>query len=158
MRNYSIELKWAVIYVVASFIWIFIQKGLGFFDVNISAHLFFSVLIVLILFPLFYFAQTDKKKNFLNGTMVWKQGFLSGCIIIVIATLFVPLLNYLTYEIIAPDFFDKAIAFYTKNGKISASDAATRFNLKSYILQGVSDNLSFGIIFSAIVAFFTKSK
>lgn len=158
MKNYSIEIKWAVIYVILSFLWIFVQKFLGFFDENISKHLFFSVLIVLILFPLFYFAQTDKKKNFLNGQMSWKQGFLSGAIIIVIATLFVPLLQYLTYEIINPDFFAKTIDFYTKNRKMDAIDAATRFNLKSYIIQGISDSLSFGIIFAAIVAFFTKSK
>ena len=158
MKNYLIEIKWAIVYVVISFLWIFIQKSLGFFDSNISLHLFFSVLVVFTLIPLFFFSHTDKKKNFLNGKMIWKQGFISGCIIIVMATLFVPLLSYLTYEIIAPDFFDKAIAFYTKTGKLTTIDAAKQFNLKSYIIQGISDNLSFGIIFSAIVAYFTKSK
>lgn len=158
MKNYTIEIKWALIYVIISFIWIFIQKYLGFFDENISMHLFFSVLIVFILIPLFLLAQTDKKKNFLNGKMTWKQGFISGGIIIVMATLFVPLLQYLTYEVINPDFFSKTIALYTQSGKMTAIDAATRFNLKSYIIQGVSDSLSFGIIFSALTAFFTKSK
>jgi uncharacterized protein DUF4199 len=158
MKKFAIEIKWAIIYVILSIVWIFIQKSLGFFNENISKHLFYSILIALTLLPLFYLAQTDKKNNFLNGKMSWKQGFISGCIIIVMATLFSPLLTYLTYEIINPDFFDKAIEFYTKNGKISAVDAATRFNLKSYMMQSISDNLSFGIIFSAIIAFFTKSK
>lgn len=158
MKKFAIEIKWASIYITLSFIWIFVQKSLGFFDDDISKQLFSSILIIFTLLPLFYFAQTDKKKNFLNGTMTWKQGFVSGCIIIIMATLFVPLFSYLTYEIIAPDFFEKAIALYTKNGKISAIDAETRFNLKSYIIQSVSDNLSFGILFSAIIAFFTKSK
>lgn len=158
MKNYTIEIKWAIIYVVVSFIWIFIQKSLGLFDENIAKHLFFSILIVLVLIPLFLMAQTDKKKNFLNGKMTWKQGFISGGIIIVMATIFVPLLQYLTYEVVNPDFFSKTIAFYTQSGKMTAVDAATRFNLKSYIIQAVSDSLSFGIIFSALTAFFTKSK
>lgn len=158
MKNYTIEIKWALVYVVLSFFWIFIQKSLGYFDENISKHLFFSILIVLVLIPLFLLAQTDKKKNFLNGKMTWKQAFISGGIIIVMATLFVPLLQYLTYEVINPDFFQKTIAFYTQNGKMTAAEAATRFNLRSYIIQAVSDSLSFGILFSAITAFFTKSK
>lgn len=158
MKNYSIEIKWALIYVIISFFWIFIQKYLGFFDENISIHLFFSVLIVFILIPLFLIAQSDKKKNFLNGKMTWRQAFISGSIIIVIATLFVPLLQYLTYEVINPDFFEKTRAFYTQNGKMTAADATARFNLKSSIIQSISDSLSFGIIFSALTAFFTKSK
>ncbi|ESU22596.1 hypothetical protein FEDK69T_18490 [Flavobacterium enshiense DK69] len=158
MKNYRIEIKWAIVYVIVSFIWIFIQKALGFFDSNISRHVFFSVLIVLVLIPLFYFEQTDKKKNFLNNKMMWKQGFISGCLVIVLATLFVPVLSYVTYELIAPDFFKKAIALYTESGKLNPIDAAARFNLRSSMLQGVSDNLSFGISFSAIMAFFTKSQ
>lgn len=158
MKNYSIEIKWAIVYVIISFLWIFIQKSLGFFDSNIPGHVLFSLLIVLVLAPLFYFSQTDKKKNFLNNKMVWKQGFISGCLVIVMATIFVPVLSYVTYEIVAPDFFDKAIAFYTTSGKLNPVEAAEQFNLKNAIIRGISDNLSFGISFSAIMAFFTKSK
>ena len=98
------------------------------------------------------------KANYFQNEMDWKQGFLSGCIVSLVVTILSPISQYITSEIISPNYFQNAINYAVENNRMKLKDAQAFFNLKSYMFQAAFGGLSMGIVTSAIVAFFIKSK
>jgi len=158
MKNFTIEIKWSVIFAVAALLWMFIEKATGLHDVHIDKHPVYTNIFAIVAIAIYAFALIDKKKHFFNGKMDWKQGFVTGLIITIFVTVLSPLTQYITNTFITPDYFKNVIA-YTVNNKVMTQEAAEMyFNLKSYIVQGIFGALSMGVVTSAIVAFFIKSK
>lgn len=158
MKNFTIEIKWSVVFAVAGLLWMFVEKASGLHDEHIDKHAIYTNIFAIVAIAIYAFALLDKKKNFFNGKMDWKQGFVTGLIITIFITVLSPLTQYITSTFITPDYFKNVIA-YTVNNKVMTQEAAeTYFNLKSYIVQGIFGALSMGVVTSAIVAFFTKSK
>lgn len=158
MKNFTIEIKWAVIFAVAALVWMFIEKAAGWHDVLIEKHPIYTNIFAIVAITIYVFALREKKKKFFGGKMDWKQGFISGIILTVFITILSPLTQYITNEFISPDYFKNAI-HYTVSHKIMTEQAAAEyFNLKSYIMQGIFGALSMGVVTAAIVAYFVKSK
>lgn len=158
MKNFTIEIKWAVVFAAASLVWMFIEKSAGWHDVHIDKHPIYTNIFALVAIALYIFALREKKKKFFNGKMDWKQGFISGIILTVFITILSPLTQYITSEFISPDYFNNMVN-YTVEHKVMTEQAAKEyFNLKSYMVQGAFGALSMGVVTSAIVAYFIKSK
>ena len=158
MNKYKIEIKWGIIFVVMTILWMTMEKLTGLHDVNIEKH---ATVTNLIFFPAiitYVLALLDKKKNFYNGTMSYKQGFISGVIISVVVALFSPITQYLTSVIISPDYFTNAIEYAVETEAQTREEAENFFNLNNFIVVGFIGSLIMGIITAAIVALFTKSK
>ena len=158
MKNFAIEIRWAIIAIVLSVFWIFLEKSLGLYDTNLKWQPLFSMLIGFAVIPLYYFAIRDKKKNFYNGVITWKQGFFTGLIITFFVMLSSPLCQYISHNFIAPDFFKNAIVHAVSTKRMTQSDAEAYFNLNSYITQSVSKMLSFGVMISGVVSYLLTSK
>lgn len=103
-------------------------------------------------------AIKDKKKNYYECKIDWKQGFLSGSIVALIVAILSPLNQYISMEIISPNYFQNAINNAVLNNNMSLENAKDFFNLKSYIFQTAFGGLSTGIVTSAIIAYFIKTK
>lgn len=117
------------------------------------------MLYSIVAISLYVFALLDKRKNFYDGVMSYKQGFMAGLVITIIVTLFSPLTQWIISNIITPDYFNNIIQYSLEQGYYqNIADAEAQFNLKSYIIQSTISALIMGIITSAIVAFFTKKK
>ena len=69
-----------------------------------------------------------------------------------------PLTQYIISTYISPEYFQNVIDFAVENGKMTLENAQGYFNLKSYMLQGAFGALAMGVVTSAVVAFFVKSK
>jgi hypothetical protein len=158
MKSFSIEIKWGLIYIICSLAWVVLEKSVGLHDVYISRQPMYSMLFLIIAFVVYILAIRDKKKNFYSGSLSYKQGFVSGIMITVVAALLTPLLQYMTNMFISPDFFKNMIAYAVENGKITTEQAESYFNMKSYLFQATFSTLSFGVVISAIVAYFSKTK
>ncbi|MEQ3690787.1 MAG: DUF4199 domain-containing protein [Flavobacterium sp.] len=158
MNKIAIEIKWGIIFTISGLLWMFLEKSLGWHDELIGKHPIYTMLFAVVAIVIFVFALHDKKINFFENKMDWKQGFLSGCIVSLVVTLLSPISQYITNEIISPNYFQNAIDFAVKNNKMKLEDAQAFFNLKSYMFQAAFGGLSMGIVTSAIVAFFMKSK
>ena len=158
MNKIAIEIKWGIIFTVSGLAWMYLEKILGWHDELISKHPIYTMLFSIVAILIFVFALKDKKKNYFQNQMDWKQGFLSGCIISLVVTLLSPLSQYITSVVISPNYFKNAIKFAVENNRMTLEDAQAFFNLKSYIFQAAFGGLSMGIVTSAIVAFFMKSK
>ena len=91
--------------------------------------------------------------------MTYKQGFISGLIITIIVSLLAPLTQWITSTIITPEYFPNVIAHSVETGYHSSlEEAEAYFNLKNYMVQSVIGALVMGIITTAVVALFVRSK
>lgn len=158
MKNYKIEIKWAVIFIVMMLIWMYIEKLVGLHDQHIDKHYIYTNFVAVFAIVIYVFALLDKRKNFYNGVMTYKQGFISGLIISLIVTLFSPLTQYITSEIISVDYFSNMIDYAVSEGQMTQVEAENYFNLKSYLIQVIIATPIMGIITTAIVAIFIKKK
>ena len=158
MKKYQIELKWALVFVGMTLIWMIGEKLLGYHSEKIDQHEVITNFIAIPAIAVYVFALLDKKKNFYKGQMNYLQGFISGIIISVIVAAISPLTQYLTSVVISPEYFPNIIKYAVDNGKATQAEAISYFNLKSYITYGVIGALGMGAVTSAIVAIFVKSK
>lgn len=158
MKKFTIEIKWAVIFTIAGLLWMFLEKKLGWHDALIAKQPIYTMLFAIIAILIFVLAIKDKKVNFYNNNMDWKQGFLSGCIVSLIVAILSPLSQYITVEFISPNYFENAINNAVLNNKMTLENAKYFFNLKSYLFQAAFGGLSVGIVTSAIIAYFIKTK
>ena len=158
MKNYAIEIKWGIIFFVVSLLWMYFEKAMGWHDALISQHAIYTNFFGLFAVAIYLFAIYDKRKNYFQGKMTWKQGFVSGVILTVVVAILSPLGQYITHEFITPNFFDNMITHTTENSRMQKEDAEAYFNLQSYIIQSVAGALMMGVVTSAIVALILKRK
>lgn len=158
MKNIKIEIKWAVIFALMMLVWVALEKSLGYHDEKIADHPTFTNFVAIPSIAIYIFALLDKKKNYYYGLMSYKKGFISGVIISVIVAILSPLTQYLTIEFITPNYFAHVIDYAVSQGEMTQEAAEGYFNINSYIVQSVIGALVMGILTSAIVAIFVKSK
>lgn len=158
MNKYKIELKWAIIYCMMVLLWMLLEVILGLHSEHIDLHMVTTMFFLIPMILLYIYALLDKKRNFYSGKMSYMQGFVTGIIITVIITLLSPFTQYITSEFITPDFFTNAIEYATSTAQMTPEKAQKHFNLTNYIIQGFFGSLVMGIVFSAIIAIFTRTK
>jgi hypothetical protein len=158
MKNITTEIKWALIFVAMTLSWMVFEKLAGFHDVNIEKHPVVTNLIAIPAIAIYVLALLDKRKRDYAGVMSYKQGFISGLIITAIVTLLSPLTQVITSLLITPDYFKNVIEYTVSQGLKSREEAEKYFSLGSYIAQGLIGAPIMGIITTAIVALFTRTK
>jgi Protein of unknown function (DUF4199) len=156
MKNIVIEIKWAIIFIIMTFLWMLLEKTIGLHDVNIEKHPIYTNFIAIPAIAIYVFALLDKRKNVYEGYMTYKQGVISGLIITLLVTICTPLSQYIILTFITPDFFTNAINFTVKNKKMTLTEAQNFFNLRNYIIQGTIGAPIMGILTTLIVAITTK--
>ncbi len=158
MKNFRIEFRWALIFSIAMLVWTYLEKVVGLHDVHIDKHPIYTNIFAVIAIVIYILALRNKKKGFFNGIMNWKQGFISGIVLSVFIAIMSPLVQYIISTYITPDYFKNAIDFVVENGKMSQENAEAYFSLNSYMVQSAFGALTLGLVTSAVVAFFVKSK
>ena len=158
MSKFRIEIKWAVIFSLATLLWMAFEKSMGWHDVLIEKHAIYTNFFAIIAIAVYILALLDKRKVDYSGVMNWKQGFISGIILSVIVALLSPLTQYVTSTFITPDYFTNIIKFVVDSGKMGPQAAESYFSFKSYVLQSFFGALTMGIVTSAVVAFFVKKQ
>lgn len=159
MKKLKIEIKWAFIFIIASLLWMVLEKIAGLHSTHIDKHQYLTMLFMIPAIWIYVLALKDKKKNYYNGKMTFGQGFISGLIISVIVMIFSPLTQWITSVVITPEFFPNVIAYSVETGyHKSRAEAEAYFNLESYIKQGLIGAIIMGAITSLVVAFFVKTK
>lgn len=163
MKDYRIELRWALLISLVTIIWNFIEKSfLNWHDEFIGSQFGNHFLMLTILyFICFYIAISEKKKVFYDGEITWRRAFASGATISIIVALLSPLIVFFNYYYISPDYFDNMIQYQTQKESfpMSLEGAQEIFNMKSFMfIEGFSLSLCLGFIVSAIVAYPIRNK
>ena len=156
MRKLSVEIKWALLFVVVTLAWMMGEKLAGFHDVRIAQHPTATMFFALPAIAVYVFALLDKRRNFYGGAMTYKQGLVCGLLITLFVTLLSPLTQLLVSKVITPDYFTNAANYAVSAGILTAAEAAEEFSLGNYIKQGLIGAPVMGIVTSAIVAVFTR--
>ena len=158
MKKYSIEIKWGIIFILSMLAWMFGERFFGLHDERIEQHAFYTNFFAIVAIVLYLLALYDKRKNYYQGFMSWKQGFISGLILTFVITVLTPLAQYLSSVWIAPDYFPNMIEYTVEIGESSREEAEAFFNLNNYILQSTVFALLSGVITSAIAALIMRRK
>lgn len=159
MKRIRLEIKWALIFVAMSLLWMLLEKLVGLHGTHIDKHMYLTNLFAIPAILVYVLALKDKKTKDYNGRMTFKQGFISGLIITVIVALLAPLTQWVTSTVITPEYFPNVIAYSVETGyHKSLEEAEAYFNLKNYIVQSTIGALVMGVITSAIVGFFVRTK
>jgi hypothetical protein len=158
MKKYSIEIKWSLIFVVMMLVWMFLEKISGLHDVHIDKHPIVTNFISIPAVAIYVLAFMEKKKVFYSGSMNFREGFKCGLVMTIIITIISPLVQIIVSNFITPDYFQNAIQYSINAGYLNQTQAEDYFNLKNYIIQGAMGSFVMGIVTSAIVAFFVRSK
>ena len=158
MKNFSIEIKWALRFTLLTLAWAIGEKFIGLHDEHINNYGMCSFLFVFPAILFFFQAINEKKKYVYNNSMTFRQGFIACVILSFIISLLNPLAQLVIYKSITPHFFDTIIAYKVKSGYLTLENAKVYFNLKTYMIESTFIGLSKGIITGAIVSLFIRNK
>jgi len=159
MKNYIIEIKWAVIFSVVILLWMLLEKISGLHSTHIDKHMYLTNLFAIPAILIYVFALKDKKKNFYNDKISYKQGIISGFVLSILITLISPLTQWITSYIITPEYFTNVIKYSLETGYHSSlEEAEAYFSYKNYVVQGAFGALIMGIVTSLIVMIFLRTK
>jgi hypothetical protein len=158
MKKYLTEIKWGLIFVAASLLWMIFEKAMGWHGENIEQHPVYTNLFSIVAIAVFVFALLDKRKRDLGGYMTWKQGFMAGLIISLVVAVLSPLAQVITHELITPEYFPNAIEYSVESGEMTQAEAESYFTLGNYMLQNAIGGLVMGVLTSAIVALFVRRR
>lgn len=159
MKNIKIEIKWAIIFSIVGLLWMLLEKLSGLHSTYIDYHLYLTNLFAIPAIIVMVMALKDKKKNFYNGKMSYKQGLVSGIILSIIIALLSPLTQWITSYVITPEYFPNVIKRSVELGYYSSTEEAqANFNYKNYAIQAAIGALIMGIATTAIAMIFIRTK
>ncbi|WP_159780342.1 DUF4199 domain-containing protein, partial [Flavobacterium sp. 9AF] len=138
-------------------LWMYFEKSMGWHNNKVLLEPLYNLLFLPISILLIGLALFDKKRNHFKNEMDWKKGFISGIILSVLITVLNPLVLYITHNYISPDFFNNAVNASVIEG-LPLEKAKARYNLNTAISNSVFDKLSFGVVISAVISYFIRTK
>lgn len=156
MKKFNIEFRWSMVFFLASLLWLYFEKSMGWHGEHISKHPIYRYLFGIIAIPIYIFALKNKRNDYFDGQMSWKQGFLSGAILSLFIAGLTPIIQYILNTYISPNYLENIIALAVENG-IEQQMAKNVYSLSNYILQETFANLSYGIVTAAAVSWFIKT-
>ena len=159
MQAIRTEIKWAFIFIVMSLLWMLLEKLSGLHSTHIDMHMYLTNLFAIPAIIVYVMALKDKKKTDFSGQMSYKQGFVSGLIMTLIITVFAPLTQWITSTVITPEYFPNVIEHSLETGYYATlEEAEAFFNLKNYMIQSTIFTFVMGIVTTAVVAIFVRTK
>ena len=159
MSKIRIELKWAIIFTIVALVWVVLEKVSGLHGKYIDYHLYLTNLFAIPAIIVMVLALKQKKSDFYNGVMTYKQGLISGIVLSIFIALLSPLSQWITTYVITPAYFPNVIKRSVEIGYFkSTAEAEANFNYKNYSLTGVMGALVMGITTTAIAMIFLRTK
>lgn len=159
MKNLKIEFKWALIFSVVVLAWMLLEKLSGLHAKYIDYHLYLTNLFAIPAIIMMLMALQEKKKLSYNGQINYTQGLISGSILSFLIAMISPITQWITTYIITPEYFPNVIKRSLETGYFNTiAEAEAHFNFQNYVILGVISSLFMGIVTTAIVMIFIRSK
>lgn len=158
MKKVKIEIKWAVIFIVALLVWMLLEKTLGWHDEKIADHYWLTFFFIPFAFLMFILALREKRRRYYNNQMTWLQGFKTGFLISIFVALLSPLAQFITHNYITPEYFNNVIEYSVTNDLMTLKKANAYFNLTNYMWQSALGALIMGTFTAALTAIFMRRK
>lgn len=139
--------------------WMLLEKFSGLHGKYIDYHMYLTNLFAIPAIWFMVLALKDKKKNFYNGNMSYKQGLISGIIVSAIIALMSPFTQWIISYVISPEYFPNVIKRSVEIGYYKTQEEAeANFNYKNYAISSTIFAFIFGVITTAIAMLFIRTK
>lgn len=148
----KIEIKYALIYLIASFIWSCIEFTSGLESKYIAFHPYFVTPFYLILTGVIYFYSLREKRTALQGKLTFRKGLMSGVMLSFWILLLNPIPFYIFNTFINPQFFTDFAHYNIETQKMTATDANAYFTFNNMLIRGTLYRFIMGIVASFILA------
>lgn len=159
MKGIVIELKWAILFSIMGLLWMVLEKMVGLHDQYIDYHLYLTNLFAIPAIFMMVLALKEKKKNFYQGKMSYKQGLVCGIILSAFIALLSPLTQWITSYVITPEYFPNVIKRSVALGYYPTIEVAeAQFNYPNYAKQGAIGALVMGALTTAVAMAFIRTK
>jgi hypothetical protein len=155
--KFAIELKWALISSLMYLAWMLAERVAGLHDTRLDQQPMIGPLILIPSIGIYLLALHARKRS-LEGKMTYRQGILSGCMLTAFIVILSPLNQLLTWKVISPDYFANLIEYTVAKGTFTVDQAQQQFSLGNYVVTSLVAGTLMGILFSAILATFTRSR
>ena len=157
MKKLPIELKWALIISGADLVWTLIERILGWHSTHIENHenlqMYFLIPLVLLLF----FALREKRLVDWDDNMTWMEGLRSGFVIAIFVTLLTPLVDWLSYNVISPDYFENFINDRIERGYVDDfEEGLEEYGFSRYAVLSSIGHFFSTLMLSALASLFAK--
>lgn len=153
----KIEIKYGIIFSLASLVWVSMEYVLGLHSTFIELHPMVSPLFATVAITVMYLGMSARKKA-MGGQVTYFEIFMSGLYISIVVVLLSPIPLYIFNTHINPDFFESMTNLAVNQGKMPLEQAQEYFSYMGYVKQSIVGGLVMGVITSAIVALFLRSK
>lgn len=158
MNNYKLEIRWGVIFSLAMLVWVLIERLAGLHSSLIHLHMVWTNLFAVVAIAIYVLALRQKRDRELQGQMTWKQGFMCGVGMTIVVAILSPLTQWLAHSFVSPHFFTNMVEYAVSSGNMTEAQALSYFSLQSYMIQSVIGAVVMGVITSAVVALFVRTK
>jgi hypothetical protein len=159
LKKINTEIKWAIIFTIVTLLWMVLEKLTGLHGKYIDYHMYLTNLFAVPAIITMVMALKNKKKNFYNGFMTYKQGLIAGILISLFIAILSPLTQWITTYVIKPEYFPNVIKRSVELGYFkSTAEAEAQFNYKNYAVNSTIFSFVFGCVTSAVVMIFIRSK
>src|SRR5262245_46628697 len=144
------EIKWGVIFVIVSFLWITLERMVGLHDRYISMRDYLGIIFVIPAVLIMVLALAEKRRV-LGGSLSFKQGFLCGMGVSIVVAILTPLYQWILFRYVSPDFVQNMINYRISQGQ-NPEALQVLFSFKSMLIIGIGTALVIGAITSLILA------
>lgn len=153
----KIIFKYAVIFVILSFVWNCLELAVGLQGKYISIHPYFVTPFFIILTSVIYYLALRDKRNDNGGKITFGNAIVLGLILTLVILIINPIFLYVFYQFINPDFFNAFIGNDVQSGKLSISEANDYYNMTNFIVRGSLYRFVMGML-AAIIIFLCMKK
>ena len=161
---FKIALKYGVLIVLFSIIWIGLEYLVGLQTEYVEFHPLITLLTLVIPLMLMYFGIREAQRSSV-AHFTYGDAFKTGVAITVVVAVLNPLLQWICYTLAFPGFFEalqaNSEAYQLSLGvdlEVAREQATEQYSLGTYLWQSFIGTLLGGIIIAAIIAIFVRDK
>jgi hypothetical protein len=150
------ELKFAVIYVVASFVWSCVEYLTGLQSTRIGLHPYFVTPFYILLTGAVYYLAIREKRASLSGKLGFGKALVTGLILSVLILALNPIAFYIFNTFVNPEFFRDMGRYKIETENMPREIAEGYYNFNNLLVQGSIYRLVMGLIATFITSWLMK--
>lgn len=151
MNKFSILIKWAIRFTFIAILWSYLEKLLGYHTDKISSIFSFGLIFGIVYVITYYLTLAEVFTKVYNEKISYKSAFMNLATLTLFIAFLSPFPHLVMNNYISPDFFDNAIALYKDKSPQSIETAKQFYSLKSFVLNGIQNTFSIGILLAAVM-------
>ena len=149
----EILLKYAIVYVVAAFVWSCVEYFSGLQSKRVAMHPYFVTPFYVLLTGVIYYLCVREKVALDGGAIGFGQIFFFGLGLTGLILVFNLVQFYVFNKFINPDFYPTLAKHAVETNKMPAAKAKQYYSFRNLLIQGSIYRAVMGIVASLIMAF-----